>query len=296
MAMSRIISAGLPKPTYNIAWILVFAGLAGLYVPTYWELIHGIWRLEETAHGSIIFLVFIYLLIKQSKGLFERAYVPSNGIGISLLFIGLLLYVLGRSQDIIIFEVGSQIPVFAGTLLLMQGTASLRSVWFPLLYLVFMLPLPSFVVDSLTGLLKQWVSSIAVEILYDAGYPIARNGVIIIIAQYQLLVADACSGLNSMFSLSAIGLLYMYLAGRSGWLYNGFMLARILPVAFVANIVRIITLILITYNFGDEAGQGFMHGFAGMVLLIVAVLLLFILDSLLVSWIPLARPISITKV
>ena len=99
-----------------------------------------------------------------------------------------------------------------------------------------------------------------------------------------------------MFSLSAIGLLYMYLAGRSGWVYNGVMLASILPVAFVANIVRIITLILITYNFGDEAGQGFMHGFAGIVLLIVAVMLLFILDSLLVRWIPVARPISIAKV
>ena len=74
------------------------------------------------------------------------------------------------------------------------------------------------------------------------------------------------------------------------------MLASILPVAFVANIVRIITLILITYNFGDAAGQGFMHGFAGIVLLTVAVLLLFMLDSLLVRWIPVAQPISITKV
>jgi exosortase len=127
---------------------------------------------------------------------------------------------------------------------------------------------------------------IAEEVLYGAGYPIARNGVVITIGQYQLLVADACSGLHSMFSLMAIGLLYMYLVGRSGWLYNSIMLASILPIAFVANIVRIMALILITYHFGDAAGQGFMHGFAGMVLLTVAVLLLFLLGTVLGRWIP----------
>ena len=252
--------------------------------------------MDENAHGSIIFLVFIYLIIRQGKGTFKHPYVPCNVFGCSLFFVGLVLYVLGRSQDIIIFEVGSQIPVFAGILLLMQGVESLRSVWFPLLYLVFMLPLPGMVVDALTSMLKQWVSVIAVEILYDAGYPIARDGVVIMIAQYKLLVADACSGLNSMFSLSAIGILYMYLAGRSGWLYNGLMLSSILPIAFISNVVRIIALILITYHFGDAAGQGFMHSFAGTVLLIVAVLLLFVLDSLFVLVLPNIRSISRTRI
>ena len=252
-------------------------------------------RADEQAHGPIIFLVVIYLLIKQSKELFELTYAPCNGLGAGILFIGLLLFVIGRSLDIIMFEVGSQIPVFVGTLLLMQGAASVRSLWFPMLYLIFMVPLPGIVIDSLTGSLKQWISVIAEEALYAAGYPIARNGVVIIIGQYQLLVADACSGLHSMFSLTAIGLLYMYLAARSGWLYNSIMLTSILPIAFVANIVRIMALILITYYFGDEAGQGFMHGFAGMVLLTVAVLLLFMLDNALMRWLPVERPISTTK-
>jgi exosortase B len=296
MPMSRIISVGLPKTPFGVAWLLVFIGLAGLYVPTYWSLINGIWRLESNSHESIIFLLFIYLIIRQGKDTFELAYAPCNVAGASLLFFGLLLYVIGRSQDIIIFEVGSQIPVYGGALLLMQGVASVRKLWFPLFYLVFMLPLPSMVVDALTEVLKLWISEIAVEILYNAHYPIARDGVIIIIAQYKLLVADACSGLNSMFSLSAIGLLYMYLAGRSGWLYNSVMLVSIIPIAFVANIVRIIALILITYYFGDAAGQGFMHGVAGMALLIVAILLLFMLDGVLVRCIPVARPISTTEV
>ena len=280
----------------SIPWLLMFIGLAGLYVPTYWDLSHGIWRQDENAHGPVVFLIFIYLIIRQGKETFNCPYKPCNISGYSCLFIGLLLYILGRSQSIILLEVGSQIPIFAGILLLMQGAKSLRKAWFPLVYLVFMLPLPGIVVDTLTGILKQWVSFVAVEILYDVGYPIARDGVIIIVAQYKLLVANACSGLNSMFSLSAIGLLYMYLTGRSSRIYNGLMLISILPIAFLSNIVRIMILILITYYFGSAAGQGFMHSFAGTVLIIVAILMLFMLDSLIVRLVlPNIRSNSSTK-
>src|SRR5207344_1473437 len=100
-------------------------------------------------------------------------------------------------------------------------------------------------------------SSAAENILHAAGYPIGRTGVVLIVGQYQLLVADACSGLNSMFSLSALGFLYLYLMRRASVLHNALIVASILPIAFAANIVRVLVLILVTYHFGDAAGQGF---------------------------------------
>jgi len=153
--------------------------------------------------------------------------------------------------------------------------------WFPVLYLVFMIPLPGSLVDAITGPLKNWISDIVESLLYAVGYPIARMGVILSIGQYQLLVADACSGLHSMFSLTALGTLFMYMMGRKSRLHNAIMLAAILPVAFVANIVRVVVLVLVTYHLGDEAGQGFLHGTAGIVLMIVALGILFALDALL---------------
>ena len=120
---------------------------------------------------------------------------------------------------------------------------------------------------------------LAEQLLYAAGYPIARNGVMLTVGQYQLLVADACSGLNSMFSLSALGLLFMYVTARTSIFHNAIMLVSILPIAFAANIVRVLVLILITYHFGDAAGQGFLHGAAGILLLIVALSILFLLDG-----------------
>jgi exosortase/archaeosortase family protein len=104
--------------------------------------------------------------------------------------------------------------------------------------------------------------------------------VVLTIGQYQLLVADACSGLNSMFTLSALGFMYLYLLRYQSWLHNGLLLLSILPVAFCANIVRVVALVLITYHFGDAAGQSFMHGFSGIVLFVIAVLILFGVDAL----------------
>jgi exosortase len=171
--------------------------------------------------------------------------------------------------------------VLTGSLLLLIGPAALRVAWFPLAYLVFMIPLPGVFVDAVTGPLKGWISSIVTDVLYAAGYPIARNGVTITVGQYQMLVADACSGLHSMFSLSALGTLFMFIMGRKSRLHNLVMLASILPIAFTANIFRVMFLVLITYHYGDEAGQGFLHGAAGMVLMVIALLSFFALDSLL---------------
>jgi exosortase B len=169
--------------------------------------------------------------------------------------------------------------VSIGVLLLYLGSDAVRLLWFPLAFLAFMVPIPEAILDAVTGPLKQSVSLLAEGILYAAGYPVGRTGVMLTVGQYQLLVADACSGLNSMYSLTALGLLYLYLMGHAGFTRNALLIAAILPIAFVANVVRVIFLVLITYHFGDAAGQGFIHGFSGMVLFVVALLSLILLDS-----------------
>src|SRR5262249_1197315 len=201
--------------------------------------------------------------------------------GFAVLVLGLVLYAVGRSQDIILFEVGSLAPVLAGVLLAARGWAALRALWFPIFFIVFLVPLPGFFVEALTGPLKRNVSAIAEQLLYVAGYPIGRNGVVLTIGQYQLLVADACSGLHTMFSLSALGLFYIYVLGHKSWLHNALLVASILPIAFCANVVRVIVLVLVTYHFGDETAQGFTHGFSGVMIFVVALLLLFALDAVL---------------
>ena len=262
-------------------WAPIIAGLVALYGPTLYDLNRTLWNQEEHAHGPLIVLVVAWLCWSKRQELAAVEKKPATVAGGILIAFGLLLYIVGRSQAVIMFEVGSLIPVLAGLVLFCRGARALRTLAFPLFFILFMIPLPGAVIDNVTGPLKQYVSVIAENVLYVAGYPIARMGVVLSIGQYQLLVADACSGLNSMFSLSAVGLLYLYLMKYPGVWRNGILLAAMLPIAFVANICRVLVLILITYYFGDAAGQGFLHGFAGIALFVIALTLLFSLDSLL---------------
>ena len=267
-------------------WLPVAVGLLVLFVPTFYDAATSFWQNDENAHGPIILAVIVWLIWSKRDALaaHERDR-PAPGPGIALLVCGLLLYVVGRSQQIALFEIGALTPVLAGALLAMRGWRVLRAFAFPLLFVVFMLPLPGTFTDALTGPLKQQVSALAEHILYAAGYPIARNGVVLTVGQYEMLVADACSGLNTMFSLSALGVLFMYMTARASVLHNAIMLASILPIAFSANVVRVLVLILITYHFGDDAGQGYLHGSAGIVLLLAAVAALFLLDAVLARFI-----------
>lgn len=263
----------------GIEWLPVVAGLLVLYIPTFYDLAATIWQSEEHAHGPIILAVIVWFIWEERKALLVAPARTAPGSGYPLLVFGLLLYAVGRSQGIILFEVGALAPILAGALLAARGWEGLRALWFPLIFIVFLVPLPGFFVDALTVPLKQHVSEIAEQLLYAAGYPIARNGVVLIVGQYQLLVADACSGLNSMFSLSALGLVYLRLMRYRSWLHNGLIIASILPIAFGANIVRVMILVLVTYHLGDETGQGFTHSFAGMLLFMVALLMLLGLDG-----------------
>jgi exosortase B len=248
-------------------------------VPVFDNLAARYWRTDDGGHGPIVLAVIGWLVWRDRAVLAAPAQYPVRLAGFAVLLAGLLVYVLGRSQQIALLEISALVPILAGVLLAMRGREALRALWFPLLFVAFMVPLPGVFIDSLTGPLKQQVSEIAEHLLYAAGYPVARSGVLIMIGAYQLLVADACAGLHSMFSLSALGALYMYLTARPSVMHKAIMLASILPIAFLANVVRVLLLLLITYHFGDAAGQGFLHGATGMVLLLIALSGLIALDA-----------------
>src|SRR5262245_58569612 len=253
--------------------------LAVLYIPTYWEFAREVWTQDEHAHEPLVLAIAFWLAWAARSFI---VFAPSAGtriLGSLSLAFGLMAYVVGRTQDILLLEIGSQIPVFLGIVLLIWGWGGLMALWFPLLYLLFMLPLPSFIVDALTSPLKQQVSVIAENILHAVGYPIARSGVVLSIGPYELLVADACSGLHSLISMSAMGLLYIYLTGHESRVRNAILIAAVLPIGFLANVMRVIVLVLVTYHFGDEAGQGFIHNSAGIVLFVVGLLILFFFYS-----------------
>ena len=274
----------LPLIPADFDWVVFAAlalGLAVLYGPAYNELAHTLWASDEQGHGPIILAVAAWLLYGKRHDLAAIPSRPLGWLGWPMLVFAMLFYALGRSQDIIMFQIGSQIIVLVALLLIFKGLRALRLAWFPLFFMLFMVPLPEALVAAVTGPLKSAVSAVASNLLYQLGYPVGRSGVVMTVGPYQLLVADACAGLNSMFTLEALGMLYMNLMRYTNPARNIVLALLLVPTAFAANIVRVMILVLVTYHFGDEAGQGFVHGFAGMVLFIVALGLMLVLDKVL---------------
>jgi exosortase B len=269
----------LPVTSHEtIPWIIASTGLIAMYFATFRDLLNGLWAGDQQGHGPIVLVVSIWLLWKKFPQIISAQKKPSSAGWVMLVF-GLALYIIGRSQDILLFEVGSVIINLASITVVLRGTAALRQLWFPLVFMVFMIPLPGAFVDAMTQPMKTAVSYAVESILYNVGYPISRSGVILQIGQYQLLVADACAGLNTLFTLEALGLLYLNLVRHESVARNVVLAICIVPISFAANIIRVIVLTLITYHLGDEAGQGFLHGFAGMVLFMAALLLIILFDG-----------------
>ena len=259
-------------------WWPVLLGLAVLFLPTMVSLFTGAWIGEEQAHGPMIFGLALWLVYRKWPEV-QAAPARPSWLGWPLLALGLALHLLGRSQHILMFEIGSIIVVLAAIVLAKLGGRALRVLWFPFFFMLFMVPLPSEFVAAVTMPMKMAVSWATEHILFAAGYPIARSGVILQIGQYQLLVADACAGLQTLLTLEALGLFYLNLMRHPSAFRNIGLALLIIPISFSANVIRVIVLTLVTYYLGDAAGQGFLHGFAGMVLFLTALVLILAVDS-----------------
>lgn len=266
--------------------VVLALGLLAMFALTLWDLLQdnetGLWAKGEHSHGPIMLTMSMWLLVTR-----WREYTappgepPHRGWCWPAFAVGFLFYVAGRALGVIYFEVFAFIPMMLGVVLMAGGTPLLNHLKFPLFFLVFMVPIPGFLLDPISQFIKLNISIAVSNLLWAAGYPITHTGVVINIGQYQLLVADACAGMRTLFMLEAMGIFYLNVARHSSLLRNVALGLLIVPISFTANMIRVIFLALLTYHFGDEVGQGFLHGFAGAVLFLVALILIVSIDGLL---------------
>lgn len=271
--------------TGRAGWVIA-AGWLTLLIPTLWDYLFGQWSAYSQGHELLLLSVVIWLMWREWPQIASLPDVRPTWWAMLALAGGLLAYAFGRTQEFIRVEMISLWWVSLCAVLLCKGFAGLRRTWFAWLFALFMMPIPFSLVLTLTAPLKEAVSALATLMLGSVGYPVGRTGVIITVGQYQLLVAEACAGLHSMFILEAMGLLYSYLVNHQSWGRNMLLAVFAVPVSFAANVVRVMILVVVTYHFGDEVGQGFVHNFAGIVLFAVALALMGSVDSLLGVFFP----------
>jgi exosortase len=290
MTTSQVLESVKSVSLKNLLWPALLAGSCIVaYIPTILGLIDGPWQTEQEGHGPLIITGSLWLAWHSHQKLQAAAIKtsPAPVAGWITLVLGLALMFLARTQGVLTVEAFSIIPVISGCVLLAGGWSTLRVFAFPIGFLLFAVPLPDWLIDAATVPLKVFISDVVTRTLYAAGFPIAQNGVMIMIGSYQLLVKDACSGMNSIVALSAIGVFYVHEFRRQEKIRSLLLLASIVPITIAANFIRVITLVLTAYYGGVDLLET-LHDLTGIGLFVVAVILLFLFDLILGLFIVLA--------
>lgn len=254
-------------------------GCALLALPTMIQVARDSWSTEQGGHGPLVLATGLWAVWRELKGNAVETRPGNLLLSLALLAVSLGIFVLARITGVLEIEAFAMYGALIAAVYLLLGPKLIKAIWFPLVYLAFTLPPPDTVVAAVTQPIKIAISAWAVSLLYAIGYPVASSGVTIQIGQYQLLVAAACAGLNSIVTLTALCLFYVYLRHRSNPIAFIVISLAAIPVAIISNFVRVVVLVLVTYHLGDAAAQGFVHDFAGLLMFSVALLTIFGVDK-----------------
>lgn len=273
-------------PAIGSGSLLVLCALAAawsaLYLPVYVDFAGGAWRRNENAHQPFIMAIAAGVAwAKLRDAQHHLAAGPAEyALGLLVVVSALAAYAIGRAAEATLLLSASQGMLAAGLALALFGVGGFARLRFPLALTAYLVVWPTWALDLLTSPLKRMISEWVSGALFAAGFSVSHAGAVISAGSYQLLVADACAGLNSLIALTAVGAVYLYAAKRRSLLTNAAVLLALVPIAIAANSARVAILVLITLYFGYDAGQSFLHETAGLVMFAAALGGVFIVDAI----------------
>jgi len=256
-------------PWVSLAWFSVLLIVA--YFPVLKHLV-GQWSTDEdVGHGFFVPLVAGYIVWQRREALMAVEYKPAWwGLGVMLW--GAIQGYLGTLGAELFLQRTAFLISLVGLLLVMGGTRLVKSLAFPLLLLPFMIPIPAVIYNQITFPLQIFASRVAETVLGWIGIPVLRDGNILELASQKLSVAEACSGIRSLLSLTFLSLVYSYFFDRKLWM-RWVLLICTIPIAILANAGRVtITGILSEYN--TELAHGFFHSLEGWIIFIIALVMM----------------------
>jgi len=258
-----------------IAWSSVLLVLTCIvYASILEQLVIQWWSDPDYGHGFLVPLISGFALWHQRARWLNSEVKPSN-CGL-LVMLGGVVLLLGGSLGAELFTSRfSMLVLLAGMVLFLAGWKKLRSVSFPLGFLVLMIPIPVIVYNQITFPLELLASRIATSWLELMQVPVLREGNILILPNYSLEVVEACSGVRSLMTLITLAVAYGYFAESRRWVRYALPVLMV-PIAIVSNAIRIMGTGVLTYHFGPEAAEGFFHEFSGWIIFLAALILMFV--------------------
>lgn len=269
---------------HYLVWILAIA----LYTPLFFILYSSQWKVADYTHAYFILPIFFWLLIRKRsvlKNTTMKVTVGNNFIGFIVLFFGISMFIFGWRQGYIFLATLSLLPVLYGLISCLYGTQAIRVLFFPILYLSLLVPIPTGIVDNVTLPLRYAVSIATDVILKTFSYPMTREGLLLSIGNHELFMGQPCSGFRSLITMFSLTLVYVYIS--KGSLSQKIILVfSIIPLSIFGNLFRVITVCLLTYYFGEEVGQGFFHNFSGIIIFVMIIVGLIGIESFLGKCLP----------
>lgn len=244
----RALPAGVLIPAAAFAVLFVLN-----YLPTFRWMV-GRWEEEGSymSHGWLIAPISLWLLWMDRRRIAAAPIAPSHG-GWWLILPALLLHVVSGLADVSSISGLTMVPLLAGFVVLRFGWAVARAVWFPLAFLVFMVPPPEFVISGINFRLKFIASDMAAWLLNMTGLPAVRTGSFMLFGEEKLAIGDVCSGLRSLLALLSIGVLHAWMVRGRGRLQVLAVLLATIPAAIIGNGLRIWVVSYLVYKLGQEA-------------------------------------------
>ena len=263
---------------FKISDIFIGITLFTMFSPTFYRLITLGWKSADYTHAYFILPISLFLIWLKRKKLVKAE--GGNVPGAVLFVLGILAYIYSAINAFMFLEAASFVLVMWGIFRLRFTKESFACLLFPLAYLIFLIPPPGLVIDSLTFPLKKIASIGSHLVLSGFNLPVELYGVILKVGGHELFIADACSGFRSIVTLLALGAVYVYSQDTSN-MKKWIIFISVVPIAIFANIFRICLTGLIAYKWGAEKAEGFFHEFSGIVLFFITVLFLMLLTRIL---------------
>jgi exosortase len=258
---------------------MLLVSFAVLYRNVILKLVND-WSIDENySHGFLVAPIALYFVWERRQQILSIPVQPSLfGLAAVLVSMGLLVAgVLGA--EIFTTEI-SMLGVIAGSVLFLGGWGHLRTLFFPIAFLLLMVPLPAIIFNQITFPLQLLASRFGESVLVMSQIPVLREGNIIHLANTSLEVAEACSGIRSLITLLTLGIVYGYFMDSRGWVRTALAVTTI-PVAIIANGLRVAGTGVAAYHYGPEVADGFFHTFSGWLVFVSAFLMLFIMHRVL---------------
>lgn len=260
-----------------------FCCLVVLIGVVYGKIFHGLyfdWANDENySHGFLVPAISGYFLWQSRDDLAQRPLKPANS-GLLIVILALLVLCGGVSAQVNFALRISFVLLLCGMVVYLLGWSWFVGLLLPLGFLLFMIPLPYIVYDSLAFPLKLFVAKVSVWVLKLMGVVVLREGNIIMFPETVLEVADACSGLRSLMSLLALGVALAFFTQKRP-IARVVLVLLTVPIAIVTNMIRVIGTGFLAQYYGAAAAEGFFHEFAGMGVFLLAMVLLFLCGGIL---------------